>query len=303
MLLTRRSAALLLVGGAAASLAAACQSPAQPAAPTAVNPLIKPRGTGAEVTAVQASSELAVGRNRFAVGLIDARNQPITTGRAVFEFFKLRTDGTAEKRSDAAATFRMVGNPSKGIWVSQTEFNEAGPWGAQVSHEPASNEAARVARMNFEVKQDFSAPGYDEPAPRSVTQTVADVDGDVSRLCSNRPPCALHAISIDAALQAGDKPLVVVFATPALCTSAVCGPELESVLQLHTTYAERANFVHVEIYEYPFDGQRVLGTVGEWRLPSEPWTFVIDKGGIVRDRFEGSAPAEEVEPALRAVLV
>jgi hypothetical protein len=29
---------------------------------------------------------------------------------------------------------------------------------------------------------------------------------------------------------------------------------------------------------------------------------VIDKSGIVRDRFEGSSPAEEIEPALKAVL-
>src|SRR5687767_7346184 len=121
MLLTRRHATRLLVGGAVASLALACQTPAQPATPTAVNPLIKPRGTGAELTAVLASSELALGRNRFSLGLIDARNQPISTGRATFEFFKLRSDGTAEKRTDAAAAFRMVGNPSKGIWVSPTE--------------------------------------------------------------------------------------------------------------------------------------------------------------------------------------
>src|SRR5687768_9801702 len=118
MLLTRRQAARLLVGAAAASLVAACQTPAQPPAPTAVNPLIKPRRSGAELTAVLASSELAVGRNRFSIGLIDARNQPVSSGRATFEFFKLRSDGTAEKRTDAAATFRMVGNPSKGIWVT-----------------------------------------------------------------------------------------------------------------------------------------------------------------------------------------
>jgi len=301
MLLSRRLATRLLVGAAGASLLAACQAPAQPAAPTAINPLIKPRGTGADLTAVLASSELAVGRNRFAMGLIDARNQPITSGRAMFEFFKLRTDGTAEKRSDANATFRMVGNASKGIWVAPIEFNEPGPWGAQVTHEPP-NEALRTSRANFEVKSKFSAPGYDDAAPRSVTPTVAEVGGDASRLCSNRPPCALHTLSIASAIEAGAKPLVVVFATPALCTSAICGPELESVLQLHQTYAERANFVHVEIYEHPFDGQRVVKTVDEWRLPSEPWTFVIDRSGTVRDRFEGSAPADEVEPALKALL-
>jgi hypothetical protein len=128
------------------------------------------------------------------------------------------------------------------------------------------------------------------------------VGGDVSHICSNSPPCELHQLSVAGALEAGNKPLVVVFATPALCTSQLCAPELEAILQLHGTYADRANFVHVEIYEYPFDGQHEVSAVDEWKLPSEPWAFVIDRGGVVRDRFEGAAPVEELEPALQAVL-
>src|SRR5882757_2413692 len=100
MVLTRRQVTRILFGGALISLGAACQSPtalrpAQPAvAATAVNPLVKPKATGAELTAVQASSELAQGRNRFAVGLIDARNQPVTSGSVGVEFFKLLASGS-----------------------------------------------------------------------------------------------------------------------------------------------------------------------------------------------------------------
>jgi peroxiredoxin len=128
------------------------------------------------------------------------------------------------------------------------------------------------------------------------------VAGDTSRICSNTPPCELHAMSIADALAPGQKPLVLLFATPALCTSATCAPELQAVQELHTAYAEAANFIHVEIYQFPFDGQHVAPTVEEWHLPSDPWTFVVDKTGIVRDRFEGAAPMEELEPALKAVL-
>ena len=159
-----------------------------------------------------------------------------------------------------------------------------------------------MARMNFEVLPKFSAPGYDDPAPRSASPTDRDVNGDTSHICSNTPACALHSTSIAEALEPGQKPLVLLFATPALCTSATCAPELEAVQQLHSTYAERANFIHVEIYQYPFDGLRVAKTVDEWHLPSDPWTFIVDKTGIVRDRFEGAAPIEELEPSLKAVL-
>ncbi|MGI9145046.1 MAG: hypothetical protein ACR2IK_00600 [Chloroflexota bacterium] len=310
MLLTRRQVMPVMLGAGVVSIVAACQAPAGPrsSAPTAVseaaNPLVKPRATGAELTAVQASSELAQGRNRFALGLIDARNQPITDGTVGVSFFKLLANGSAEKRADAAAVFRSVGGASKGIWVTTTTFSETGPWGAQVTLDPgsATSNTPKLARMNFEVRPTFSAPGYDAPAPRSASPTERDVNGDTARICSNTPACSLHSTSIAEALNSGQKPLVVLFATPALCTSATCAPELQAVQQLHSTYAERANFIHVEIYQFPFDGQHVASTVDEWGLPSDPWAFIVDKTGIVRDRFEGAAPVEELEPALRAVL-
>jgi peroxiredoxin len=236
------------------------------------------------------------------MGLIDAQNQPITTGSSRVEFFKVQQGGTAEKRSDASAVFRTVGGPSRGIWVANTTFDEVGAWGAQVTLQRPGDATPKVARMSFEVQPKFSAPGYGDAAPRSQTPTAADVGGDVGRICSNAPPCELHQMSVAGALERGDKPLVVVFATPALCTSQLCAPELDAIVELHGRYADRANFVHVEIYEYPFDGQREASAVSEWNLPSEPWTFVIDRGGVVRDRFEGAAPPEELEPALQAVL-
>lgn len=111
-----------------------------------------------------------------------------------------------------------------------------------------------------------------------------------------------RARSIAQALEPGQKPLVAAFATPALCTSATCGPELDAVLQLAKTYGEQANFIHVEIYQYPFDGSKVAAAVDEWHLPSDPWIFMIDRTGVVRDRFEGAAPFEELEPALKLLL-
>jgi hypothetical protein len=310
MLLTRRQLTHVVLGGAVASLLAACQSPAPAASPTtasaaptaaAANPLVKPRASGAPLTAVQASSELAQGRNRFALGLIDDRNQPVTAGTVNVEFFKLLSSGQAEKRAESAAVFRSVGGASKGVWVTPATFADLGGWGAQVTLDNGDG-TPRVARMNFQVIEKFSAPGYDEPAPRSASPTDRDVNGDTSHICSNSPPCSLHTMSISQALDAGQKPLVVLFATPALCTSATCAPELEAVQQLHSSYAESANFIHVEIYQYPFDGLHTARTVDEWHLPSDPWTFVVDKTGIVRDRFEGAAPIEELEPSLKGVL-
>ena len=304
MPLSRRALTRLALGGAVASLLAACQAPppAPAATPTsAANPLIKPRATGAPLTAVQASSEIAAGRNRFAIGLIDAANQPVTSGKVGIEFFKLLANGQAEKRADAAAVFRSVGGASKGIWTSPATFPETGQWGAQVTQDSADG-TPKVARMNFQVQSKFSAPGYDDLAPRSNSPTERDVNGDTSRICSNSPPCTLHGMSISEALAPGQKPLVLLFATPALCTSATCAPELDAIQQLRTSYADAANFIHIEIYQYPFEALKTAQTVDEWHLPSDPWTFIVDRSGVVRDRFEGAAPIEELEPSIKSLL-
>ena len=77
---------------------------------------------------------------------------------------------------------------------------------------------------------------------------------------------------------------------------------IAAIQKLHAGYAEQANFIHVEIYQFPFDQQKVAKAVDEWHLPSDPWTFIVDKTGIVRDRFEGAAPIEELEPSIKTVL-
>ena len=83
-----------------------------------------------------------------------------------------------------------MGGASKGIWASPATFSETGSWGAQVTLQPDSADPPKVARLNFDVRARFSAPGYDEPAVPSKSPTERDVNGDVSHICSNVPPCA-----------------------------------------------------------------------------------------------------------------
>ena len=46
----------------------------------------------------------------------------------------------------------------------------------------------------------------------------------------------------------------------------------------------------------------VVATVEEWGLPTEPWTFVVDREGRVQAKFEQFTPAEEIEAALKDLL-
>ena len=66
--------------------------------------------------------------------------------------------------------------------------------------------------------------------------------------------------------------------------------------------ARRCRFINVEIYE---DNDPAKGTnrwVNEWRLPTEPFTFVVDGRGIVRSKLEGAFSVRELEAAVRRIL-
>jgi len=42
--------------------------------------------------------------------------------------------------------------------------------------------------------------------------------------------------------------------------------------------------------------------VSEWRLPSEPWIFFVDRGGTIAERYDGIATAEEIQGAIARIV-
>ncbi len=109
-------------------------------------------------------------------------------------------------------------------------------------------------------------------------------------------------------------PSVVVFASPAFCTSPTCGPQTDTVSELKEKHLGEANFIHVEIYDNPaeiqgdLDRAEIFSVVDDWGLTSiedyfnESWTFILDADGRIDDRFEGFASLEELDTALMKVL-
>ncbi|MCI0864777.1 MAG: thioredoxin family protein, partial [Chloroflexi bacterium] len=121
------------------------------------------------------------------------------------------------------------------------------------------------------------------------------------------PDLDLYEFSIHEALEQ-DKPLVIVFATPAFCVSATCGPQVGELTKVKESVGDRAIYIHVEVFENPHlvEGQRPTGglvpAVDEWGLPTEPWTFVIDRKGLVHAKFEQFTTAGEIEAKLLELL-
>lgn len=130
-------------------------------------------------------------------------------------------------------------------------------------------------------------------APSLATKTLADVGGDLSKITTYRQPDPrMYQFSVDKALAQG-KPILLEFATPGHCTP--CDEQLQVAKALLEKYQDRVIFIHVDQYQNPqaYKAYRVMG---------DPWTFAIDKDGIVRVQRPGKMLYEEMEIAIQKIL-
>ena len=133
------------------------------------------------------------------------------------------------------------------------------------------------------VKKDDPVPGGGRPgAADPHARSPADVGGDLSQIDTRKPPSAMH--EVDFADVVGKKPIVLLFATPLLCQSRVCGPVVDIAEEVKAERGEDADFIHMEIYNDNAVDKGYRPQVRGWRLPTEPWA-VHD-----RPRRQGRGP-------------
>ncbi len=273
-----------------------------------------------DIVALAAGAEYVVGENRFSFGLFTHDNIFISGASVAVHFYQLDT-GEPVLRSSAQAVYREtvaetrhlhddgedhLHQEATGIYVvDAAQFDEPGIWGARMEVTMPATGAIERPALALEVRADPAAVAVGEPAPPSQTPTSndgADLDAVSTML---EPVPAFYEQTVAEALAAG-RPVVVAFATPAFCVSRMCGPVMDVVAAVHGDYGDRVLFVHVEPYD--LESARTTGrlelTVAatEWRLPTEPWVFVVDAGGVVRARFEGLFGADELAAALEPLL-
>ncbi len=130
-------------------------------------------------------------------------------------------------------------------------------------------------------------------APSLRTKTLADVGGDFSRLTTYRyPDERMYQYSLDQALLTG-KPILVEFATPGHCT--VCDSQLQMLKGMLTKYESEVLFVHLDQYQNP-------GAFIAYKVKGDPWTFLIDRDGVVRFKRPGRLLYNELEAAISHFL-
>lgn len=254
-----------------------------------------------------AVSDITIGRDRFTFGLL-RNDRPVEPSQTRISFYSvhgttatLRQTFMAHFNNFAAGLPRTGENSSaeeiKGVFVSYPTFRQPGVWMADVRF-PYHGQIEDV-RQGFRVERHSLSPAVGSPAPRSHNPTIFQMPA--SKLDSGHPPDDMHRLSIAQAI-AQHKPLVVLFATPAFCTSRMCGPQTEIVEEVEKRFRGRVNFIHIEVYKNANPADGFAPTMVQWHLQTEPWVFVIDKRGVIAAKFEGPTGASEIESALRKVL-
>ena len=249
-----------------------------------------------------AVSDLSIGTHRLAFGIIEPGIGPIKNDEVRLETFFLQDEKNPLLKETLAAKFQEWPSSNKGVYTSSVTFDRAGKWGIGVTFE-ASNGLIKKTSSVIEVSEKSLAPIVGDKAYPSRNITLAST-GDMKELTTDPNPYSpFYKYSIEESINEGLFSLIL-FGSPAFCTTGTCGPQMDIVKKLSADFSKQMVFIHVEIYENPSDikgdlsNASVVQAVKDWNLPSEPWIFLVDENGIVRQRFEGLATYQEIKSAL-----
>ena len=228
------------------------------------------------------------------------RETPSSVQYARFISYDPSVEIAAHGHANASVSDRAL-PVGRGVYVAPVRLTSDGLWGALL--EMSSESGEETARLRFSVRERQAAPGVGERAPSVESRTRADVSTLAQLTSDPDPEPGLYTRSIDEAL-ALDRPLLLAFATPAFCHSRTCAPVLEAVKTVWREFSAEISGIHIEVFENPDSPTRLVEAEAfvAWRLPSEPWVFVIDAGGTIRYAFEGALTEQELRSAVEWVV-
>ncbi len=254
-------------------------------------------GSGSDNLAIVGSSPstIGLGPQRLVMAEVDPESSASVGGPG--EDITVTFTGPSSGAQTVPATWVWSIEGVRGFLIALPDFDEAGTWTATIT-----SPRGTTAETAFAVTAEIPIPEVGEPVPASETRTSPEFD--LAAISTDPDPePSFYEMTVADAISNGT-PALIVFATPAFCQTAVCGPTMEIVKE---AVEDRSGFdvVHVEIFEnVDSEGEGRLievPAVIEWGLPSEPWVYVVDAGGVATARFEGAVSPEELGAALDAL--
>jgi len=264
-----------------------------------------------EVVAFPSGGVFTPGKSRFGFGLFDVAGPQIDDADVAVYFQdtkggKIEGPYTARNESlDVQSPYKAesaIEGDTTSVYVADVPLDPGERRVVAVLRDSDGNFAATNFQTTIAVSDQTGIPAEGEKVPVVSTPTFDDV-GDVSEIDTRVPPSTMHEEDLADVL--GEKPVVLLFATPGLCQSRVCGPVVDVTEQVKAEYGEEAAFIHMEIYEdnqYDPKKPNLRPQVDEFGLFTEPWLFVIDEKGEVQTRIEGAFSVSELEGALDSVI-
>ena len=246
-----------------------------------------------------------VGKNRVGFALFDVSRKQVEPdavalyvaqpdGRRLKGPFEARRESLRVKPQFQSRQTQADLDDIDEFWVADVTFPRRGRF---VVTALASIEGELTSTSQFEMRVGGGGPpDVGEKAIKVNTDTPEDVGGDLSAIDTRLPPIEeLH--DTDFADVLGKQPVVLAFATPQLCQTRVCGPIVDVVAEV-AAQTEGVEFIAQEIYKDNDVQKGFRPQIAAWRLPTEPWTFVIDRDGRVTERFEGAMSVRELQAAV-----
>jgi hypothetical protein len=247
------------------------------------------------VALISGTSDYSVGPVRMSFLVVRRNARAVEAPRArVFVARAL----SARPFQRTSATLERVGG--SGIFVAHLTIARPGRYWIV-----AAPVGSRVRGLvTLDVRARSQSPAVGAKAYPSRTPTVASTGGDLPRLTTRVPPDrALLRYSIAGSL-AARRPFVVTFATPKFCTSRTCGPVVDVVDTVRRRLGHTGvRFIHVEVYRRNDPSLGLNRFMREWRLPTEPWTFLVGSDGRIKAKFEGPVSVGELAAAVRSRLL
>jgi len=284
-----------------------------------------PNGLSAET----ASFDLAVGPpSRYLIGLFTNDQRGVSFGSIQLQFCFLgaaKASGPCQLSAPVTANFLPtpgttippdktapdVISPSgpKGVYEAQAAFDKAGVWQTHVVATVAGKQ--RTTDTSFQVLERHAIPYVGDAAIPSDNPTVNTPGASPASIDSRAaagglvPDPELHQSTIAAAITA-HRPALIVFSTPVYCQSRFCGPITDMVGGLAKSYADRATFIHVEIWK-DYQQQTANKAATDWIYRNdnlnEPWVFLVGADGKIVARWDNVVTQTEIEPSLQALPV
>lgn len=288
----------LLAAGAALAVGAACGSDSSKKATGPTSTTSAPSAAGPDdLEVLVGSPQLVAGTDQRLVAGILADAEPLREAEGVRFAFGRDFDHLGPFQP---ATFHHEGIEERPYYRTAFRFDRPGPWVLAV----IAGKRKGATQVEVIAPSDTRVPLAGQKLISIPTPTVSDHRG-VDPICTAKPPCPFHDISLDAATTAG-RPVAVIFSTPALCQSRVCGPVLEILVKQAPAFADKVRFVHVEVYkslQVDFSSPDALSPgMQAYHLQFEPIMFLAGADGVIRERLDGPYDAIECRDALQRLV-